>query len=167
MSRVVGSALVNRETDACWSVTCVEQHEGLALLEPGTTMTRVVVADNTNAFTGSADPDAYAASACAPDGELTLVVHHSPPAIVVGPTGCRVFPADGADHDCLRLTPGERLLLLSCAVFESMPEVLAKGIANIPTELATQDPDELLLEIFRELGHGAGAVIDRLPSGRR
>ena len=44
-----------------------------------------------------------------------------------------------------------------------MPEVLANGIANAPTDIATRDPDEPLLEIFRELRHGAGAVLDRLP----
>ena len=91
-----------------------------------------------------------------------LVVHHSPPAIVVGSTGCRALPADGANHDCVRLAPGERLLLLSCAAFEGMPEVLANGIADVPNGLVDQDPEDLLLEIFRELGHGAGAVIDRL-----
>jgi hypothetical protein len=82
---------------------------------------------------------------------------------VVGSAGCRTLPAAGAQRDCVRLDPGERLLLLSCAAFEAMPEVLANGIANGPTGLAAQDPDDLLLEIFRELGHGAGAVIDRLP----
>ena len=56
---------------------------------------------------------------------------------------------------------GERLLLLSCAAFEKMPEVLA-DIGTVPTELVRQDPENLLLEIFHDFGHGAGAVIDRL-----
>ncbi len=72
------------------------------------------------------------------------------------------MPAGGADRECVRLAPGERLLLLSCAAFEGMPEVLANGIANVPAHFTTQDPDDLLLEIFHELGRGAGAVIDRL-----
>ena len=162
MSRVVGSALLSTSADERWSVTCIEYPKGLALLQPGPGMTRVIVADSTNTFAGPTDPDAYSAAACTHDGELALVVHHSPPALVVGSTGCRTLPADGASRDCLRLAPGERLLLLSCAAFESMPEVLANGIANVPNDLATQDPDDLLLEIFHELGHGAGAVIDRL-----
>ena len=162
MSRVVGSALLNRKADESWSVTCIEYPRGLALLEPHPTMTRVIVADSTNTFAGPSDPDAYSAAACTRDGELALVLHHSPPALVIGSTGCRTLPAGGADRDRIRLAPGERLLLLSCAAFEGMPEVLANGIANVPSDLATQDPDDLLLEIFHELGRGAGAVIDRL-----
>lgn len=163
MSRVVGTALLNRRCDERWSVTCIEYPRGLALLEPGAKLTRVIVADSTNTFAGPDDPDAYAAAACTPDGELALVVHHSPPALVVGRAGCRTLPADGAAHECVRLAPGERLLLLSGAAFESMPQVLADGIGTIPTGLAHQDPEDLLLEIFHDLGHGAGAVIDRLP----
>jgi len=163
VSRVVGSALLNQKADERWSVTCIEYPKGLALLQPGPTMTRVIVADSTSTFAGPASPDAYSAAACTRDGELALVVHHSPPALVVGSTGCRTLPADGASRDCVRLAPGERLLLLSCAAFESLPKVLANGIANVRTDLADRDPEDLLLEIFRELGHGAGAVIDRLP----
>ena len=163
MSRVVGSALLNHKADECWSMTCIEYPKGLALLEPRPTMTRVIVADSTNTFAGPADPDAYSAAACTRDGEMALVVRNSPPALVIGSTGCRTLPAAGASRECVRLVPGERLLLLSCAAFESMPEVLANGIANVPAHLAGQDPDDLLLEIFHELGHGAGAVIDRLP----
>ena len=79
-----------------------------------------------------------------------------------GSTGCRTLPQQERSATAsgwLR----RRLLLLSCAAFEAMPEVLANGIANVPTDLAAQDPDDLLLEIFREARHGAGAVIDRLP----
>ena len=163
MSRVVGSALLNRRDDEPWSVTCIEYPRGLALLEPRPTMTRVIVADSTNTFAGPDDPDAYSAAACTRDGDLALVVHHSPPALVIGSTGCRTLPADGGCRDSVRLAPGERLLLLSCAAFEAMPEVLANGLGDDSTDLAGQDPEDLLLDIFRELGHGAGAVIDRLP----
>ncbi len=52
MSRVVGSALLNRKADERWSVTCIEYPRGLALLEPRPTMTRVIVADSTNTFAG-------------------------------------------------------------------------------------------------------------------
>ena len=162
MSRVVGDALLSQRTDERWSVTCVEYPKGLALMERTGPMTRVIVADSANTFAGPDDPDAYSAAACTPDGELALVVHHSPPALVVGSTGCRAEPAGGANSDCVRLAPGERLLLLSCAAFESMPEVLANGIGTVPAEFVAQDPETLLLEIFREFGHGAGAVIDRL-----
>lgn len=162
MNRVVGEALVSRRTEHNWSVTCVEYPRGLALLQCTGPMTRVVVADTAQALAGPADPDAYSAAVCTPDGELAVIVHHSPPAVVVGWTGSRAVPAGGMTSDCVRLAAGERLLLLSCAAFESMPEVLANGIGTVPTQLVARDPEDLLLEIFHELGHGAGAVIDRL-----
>ena len=136
---------------------------GPALLEPRTRMTRVVVTDNTGTFAWSADRDAYCTATATPDGELTLHVHHSPPATMVGATDCTVLPADGANHDCVRLAPADRPLLQPCAVVESMPELLANGIADAPTDLATWDLDELQLEIVRALRHGPGAVTDRLP----
>ena len=163
MNRVVGDALVSQRFDEQWSVTCVEYPKGLALLQRTDPMTRVIIADSANTFAGPDDPDAYSAAACTRDGEIALVVRQSPPALVVGPAGCRAVPADGATSDCVRLAAGERLLLLSCAAFEKMPEVLADGIGTVSTELMRQDPENLLLEIFHELGHGAGAVIDRLP----
>ena len=163
MNRVVGDALVSQRFDEQWSVTCVEYPKGLALLQRTDPMTRVIIADSANTFAGPDDPDAYSAAACTRDGEIALVVRQSPPALVVGPAGCRGVPADGATSDCVRLAAGERLLLLSCAAFEKMPEVLADGIGTVSTELMRQDPENLLLEIFHELGHGAGAVIDRLP----
>lgn len=162
MSRVIGSALLNQKADGRWSVTCIEYPKGLALLEPRPTMTRVVIADDTGTVAGPAGQDAYLAAACTRDGELALVAHHSPPALVISSTGCRILPEAGARRDCIRLVPGERLLLLSSAAFESMPEVLADGIANVPHDLATRHADDLLLEIFHDLGHGAGAVIDRM-----
>ncbi len=162
MNRVVGDALLSRRTDARWSVTCVEYPKGLALLQRTGPMTRVIVADSANTFAGPEDPDAYSAAVCTPDGELALVVHHSPPAIVVGSTGCRTRPAEGACRDCVRLNPGERLLLLSGAAFEALPPVLADGLSSSAADLAHCDPEDLLLEIFREVGHGAGAAIDHL-----
>ncbi len=162
MNRVVGDALVSRRIEDNWSVTCVEYPKGLALLQRTDPMTRVIIADSANTFAGPDDPDAYSAAVCTPDGEVALVVCQSPPALVVGPTGCRAVPAEGATSDCVRLAAGERLLLLSCAAFEKMPEVLADGIGAVPTELVRQDPEDLLLEIFHDFGHGAGAVIDRL-----
>ncbi len=162
MSRVVGEALLNRRTDERWRVTCVELPKGLALLQRTGPMTRVVVADSANTFAGPDDPDAYAAAVCTPEGELALVVRNSPPAIVVGPTGCMTRPAEGAGRDCMTLGAGERMLLLSAAAFESLPRVLCDNLTCAPDALAGRDPEDLLLEIFREVGRGAGAVIDCL-----
>ena len=147
VSRVVGSALINRRSDERWSVTCIEYRSGLALLL-GPALTRVIVADSTHTFAGPHDSHSHSAAVCTRDGELALVVHHSPPALVLGRTACRTLPADGARCECVPIDPGERLRLLSSAAFESMPEVLANGIANVPTDLDTQNP-----EILEQLDH--------------
>ncbi len=162
MSRVVGDALLSRRAEDNWCVTCVEYPKGLALLQRTDPMTRVIIGDRASTLAGPDDPDAYSAAVCSPGGEVALVVHQSPPALLVGPTGCRAVPADGASSDCVRLAVGERLLLLSCAAYEKMPAVLADGIGTVPTELVRREPEILLLEIFRDFGYGAGAVIDRL-----
>lgn len=164
MNRVVGDALLSRRSDERWSVTCVELPKGLAVLERNGPMTRVIVADSSTTVAGPHDPDAYAAAVCTPDGELALVVHNSPPAIVVGASECSTRPAEGAGRDCLCLDPGQRLLLLSAAAFESLPRILADSLTSAPDDLARRNPEDLLLEIFREVGRGAGAAIDRLPA---
>lgn len=166
VTRLAEAALLRSHRDERWAVTCLEFPKGLAELARDGEVMCVVIADDPRSGFPRDDPDAYSAVACTPDGELALVVHHSPPAIVVGPTGCRTSPADGLGRDCLRPAGGERLLLLSCAAFDQMPEVLADAIHTSPSTLLEQDPQDLLERIFRNVEHGAGAVIDRLPLPR-
>lgn len=163
VSRVVGDAIVHRESSGCWTWTSLECSRGLARLEMKGHLTQIVVADTGDAVAGLDEPPAFAAAACTCDGELVVVTRGAPPAIVLGPAGCRTAPADGSVRDSMFPQPGERFLLLSCAAFENMPDVLAKGIEQCPTDLIEQDPEELLLAIFEGLAQGAGAVIDRQP----
>ena len=61
----------------------------------------------------------------------------------------------------LRLGPDEALLLLSSAVFEEMPQVLAHVMHGHPDELLAADPGAFLNDIFEQTGSGAGAMISR------
>jgi hypothetical protein len=160
ISRVVDTALVRRDGNAHWAVTLIEHPGGLAVLRRDGPLHRVIVADAPLARADSGCPDAYSAATWTPDGDLALVVRLSPPGLVLSPTSCGTAPGGGADRDCIRPAPGDRVLLLSCAAFDRVPEVLAQGVAHPPT-LIEQDAEELLLEIFRDIGRGAGAVIDR------
>jgi hypothetical protein len=162
ISRVVDTALVRRDGDALWAVTLIEHAGGLAVFRQDGPLHRVIVADSPRVPADSGSPDSYSAATWTPDGDLALVVRLSPPGLVVSPTSCATTPGGGADRDCIRPTPGDRVLLLSCAAFDRVPEVLAQGVAHPPT-LLEQDPEKLLLEIFRDIGCGAGAVIDRRP----
>lgn len=163
MSHVVGDAIVHQMVNDQWSVTSVECPKGLARLHLNRGVTQVVVADTSDALAGLDEPSAFAAAACTSDGELVVMSRHSPPAIVIGPTGCRISPAGGADWDSVFPDTTQRFLLLSCSAFENMSEALVDGMTHSPTALVEQDPEELLLAIFEGLGHGAGAVIDRQP----
>lgn len=89
------------------------------------------------------------------------MTRRSPPAIIVGAHGCRTTPTGGADRDSEFPEEGQRLLMLSCSAFETMPQALVEAMTSCPSTLIDRDPEELLLAIFADLGHGAGAVIDR------
>lgn len=166
VTRIVGDALLHTEVNTGWTVTSLECSRGLARLDLRRGLTQVVIADTGDAVAGLDEPAAFAAAACTHDGEVVVVARRSPPAIVLGPDGCRTTPSDGAGHETQYPQPGERLLLLSSSAFENMPDVLATGMNRSPATLIERDPQELLLEIFADLGCGAGAVIDRRPDHR-
>lgn len=164
VSRIVGDTLVHTQSCTGWELTSLEGSRGLARLEVRRDRTRIVVADTGDVVAGVDEPFAFSAVACTSDGELVVTTRRAPPAIMLGASGCRTTPADGSARDSTFPEPGERFLLLSCAAFENMPDVLAKGIKQSPSDLIAQDPQDLLLAIFADRSHGAGAVIDRRPA---
>lgn len=162
VSRVVDSALVRSVVGDTWTVTCVEYPYGVVRLDSGPGLTQVVVGDEVGTETDDVRPGPYAAASCTADGELVLVVRAAPPAIAVTPEACRTRPCDGAVRDSEFPQEGARLILLSCAVLEAVPDVLVDGVNGVaPGRLATQDPQSLLIELVGGAGCGAGAVIDR------
>lgn len=164
VSRVVGAALVRTVSHTRWTVTCVEYPYGVVLLEPGSRLTRVVIGDHVGSVASGNREESFAAAAWTGDGELLVAVRAAPPAIVVDGRTCRTRPGDGASHDTEVVRDGERLILLSCAVFEAVPEVLVDGVNGAATgRLATQDPESLLLDLVGGAACGAGVIIDHHP----
>lgn len=165
-SHAVGAGLVRIARTSRWTITCVEYAYGVVRLERSPGLTQVVVGECVERE-GSSDLEAsYVAAACTHDGELLVVVRSAPPGLVVSPTSCRTRPGDGASQDVEVPTAGERLILLSCAVFESVPDVLVEGVNGDPaTRLATQDAETLLVSLVGGAGRGAGVVIDHHTGG--
>ncbi len=165
-SHVVDSALVRRSRGARWTVTCVEYPYGVVRLDGGAGLTQVVVGDHIGSVEATQRVESYAAAACTTDGELLVAVRAAPPAIAVSTTACRTRPCDGADHDSEFPGAGERLILLSCAVFEAVPEVLVDGVNGAASGvLATRDAESLLIDLVGGAACGAGAIIDHHPGG--
>jgi len=161
----VGAALVRTVSDRQWTVTCVEYPYGVVRLEQRAWVTQVVVGDGVGSVESQRSEESFAAAACTVEGELLVAVRSAPPAIVVGAEACRIRPSEGATHDSAFPDPGERLILLSCAVFESVPDVLVDGVNGAwSSELSMQDPESLLLTLLGEGARGAGVIIDRHPS---
>ena len=77
------------------------------------------------------------------------------------PQGLRRAPEVPGSDEWLHLGPDEALLLLSSAVFEEMPHVLAHALHGHPDELLAADPGTFLTDIFEQTGSGAGAMISR------
>lgn len=142
-----------------WTVTLVECPDGLANVSTSHGVTRVFVADLPVA--GSTETSAYAAAACTPDGDALVLSRQAPPALLVAAHGLRRAPEVPGSDEWLNLGPDEALLLLSSAVFEEMPHVLAHVLHGHPDELLGADPGTFLTDIFEQTGSGAGAMISR------
>lgn len=165
VSRVVGEALVRTTSDHQWTVTCMEYPYGVVRLDRRSRLTQVVVGDRVGSMGASGEVEPFAAAACTVDGELLVAVRSAPPAIVVGTGGCRTRPSGGAPHDSEFPGAGERLILLSCAAFEAVPDVLVDGVSGAQSSrLATQDPETLLTALLGGAARGAGVIIDHHPT---
>lgn len=161
------SALVRTMRDGRWTISCVEYPYGVVRLERSPRFTRVVVGDHVGPAGFPDRVESFAAAACTSEGELLVALHAAPPALVTSSAACRTRPRDGADHDAEFPGEGERLILLSCAVFEAVPDVLVDGVNGLASNrLATQDPESLLIDLVGGAACGAGAIIDHAPRVR-
>lgn len=160
-SHVVDSGLLRTMSSALWTVTCAEYPYGVVRLENGPRLTQVVVGDDVGPGGDGDRPVPFAAASCTAEGEVVVVVRAAPPAIAVTAESCWTRPHDGAERDSAFPQDGERLILLSCAVFEAVPDVLVDGVNGVASgRLATDDPESLLIELVGGVGCGAGAIID-------
>ncbi|WP_156996409.1 hypothetical protein [Knoellia aerolata] len=163
-SRLVDTALVRTASDPRWTVTCVEYPYGVVRLERKARLTQIVVGDHVGSSESLQRGESFAAAACTADGELLVAVRAAPPAIVVNRHACRTRPCDGAAHDTEFPAAGERLILLSCAVFEAVPDVLVDGVNGVASgRLTTQDPESLLIDLVGAAACGAGVIVDHHP----
>ncbi len=146
-----------------WRVTTVESRRGCARATLRGSRIEVLVGEPAGrADNGVGSCSAFVLVSCAPTGSASVTAREAPPAIVVTPAGPRVTPADAGVTSLERLAPGERLLVLSSASFDEMPELLADLLCTTPDRLLVSDPAELLAALFGATGQGAGALIERL-----
>lgn len=146
-----------------WRVTSVESRRGCARTTVQDGRVEVLVGERARrADKGVGLCAAFVMVACSPAGEAAVTARAAPPAIVVTPAGPRVTPADAGVTAVEQLQVGERLLVLSSASFDEMPELLADLLCTTPDRLLVANPAELLATLFETTGQGAGALIERL-----
>ncbi len=145
-----------------WLVTAIECTDGVARVGTMGAITDVVVADCS--CHGELDPDCFTAAACTPEGEVLVVTRQSPPALLVTRDEKRTAPTAPLEQELIRMTGDDRLLILSPALLEAMPEVLARSLHATTADLLTAEPTRLLGEIFENVGAGSGVIISRESS---
>ena len=146
-----------------WMVTTLESRQGFARVTRSHGLTEVVVGETGTTVQDAGAAFAHASVTCTPGGHATVLAREAPPAILVTLSEHRTSPAEPGSATLERLTPGERLVVLSSAAFEEMPELLADLLCNDPVRLLASPAAELLLSIFEVVGKGAGAIIERSP----
>jgi hypothetical protein len=153
-----------------WRVTTAESRRGCARITSRGDHTEVLVGERARAVDRDGGPcNAFVTVSCLASGAAAVRARQAPPAIVVTPGGPRVTPADAGSSSLEHLEPGDRLLVLSSASFDEMPELLADLLCTTPDRLLVSHPPDLLHALFEATGQGAGALIERLtdhdPSG--
>jgi hypothetical protein len=158
--QVAGSAIIRTSRGVGdWTIWAVEQLGGIARVEERRGLTEIVIAD----APASTEPTAsgIAAIACTLDGGAFLMCNQAPPALLIEAHGCRTAPAGPDGRELVQLGAEARLLLVSASVLEARPEALAKSLREPGRRLLHCDPVDLLARLFREVHHGAGAVVGR------
>ena len=165
-THLAGSGLVRIAQTSRWTLTCVEYSYGVVRLARSGGVTQVVVGERAEHDQLATLEESFVAAACTDEGELLVAVRAAPPALVVTRSSCRTWPRDGSTRNSQFPAPGERVILLSCAVFESVPDVLVDGVnGSSGADLATQDAESLLVSLVGGAERGAGVVIDHHPWG--
>ena len=108
-----------------WTVTTLESRQSFARVTRRHGLTEVVVGERGTAAGDSDTSFAHTSVTCTPGGHATVLAREAPPAILVTLSGHRTSPAEPGSASLERLSPGERLVVLSSAEFEEMPELMA------------------------------------------
>jgi hypothetical protein len=150
--------------DGCaWDVTMLQQAAALAFVDRHDGQLVVTVGDRT------ADEDlvddtppggpCHTAVVCRDDGEVLVRSCAAPPALLVTASDVHLVPETPGVAGVDRLCPGDRLLVLSAAAYETLPASLVTLLRALPTRLLHSDPALLLETLFAEIPVGSGALI--------
>lgn len=137
----------------------MEAVRGVARVERRGPVLEIVVADiNPELPEGL---ESFAAVALTAEGDALLTVHHAPPALLASGSTRRTTPEGGCGNELVRCGSGDRIVLLSAAAYDAMPECLGRALHDTPDGLRALPAGQLLQEVLAEVGAGAGVVIDR------
>jgi hypothetical protein len=145
-----------------WQITAIECQRGLARVDSHDPhLTEIVVADLPPGR--ASGRDCFTAVACTDDGEALVMSRQAPPALLVTRSGQWPVPGHGEGQELIRIDGDQRLLILSAAAFDALPESLGRTLHGPPSIVLDADPFTLLHSLFREIGAGSGAIIGRYP----
>jgi len=171
MTTTLASHLLHREprrvSAAGFTVVVHEGAARAARAVPGEGRVCVLVADPSVASPMATDlPGAFPSSStsvwCHADGSIRVRATWAPPALLVRAGRTLMVPETPGSPGTAWLARGERLLVLSSAAFEAVPEAMVRLLHEGPERLLAADPVDLLDEIFRDAPDGGGAVVTRM-----
>ena len=129
VTQVLDAGLVRTQGEySGWTVTTIESSHGLARVKSHDNVTEIFVGETCDSGPTNSDPcRAFSAAACTPDGDALVLTREAPPAILVTTASYHTSPADPGTRSLEHLEVGERLVMLSSASFEDMPDLLAEA----------------------------------------
>lgn len=143
-------------------------HEGAqqARIVPGTDRLCVVVADQGTCPPMAADLPVAAPAASTTvwvhaDGSLSVRASWGPPALLVRGERVVMLPEVPGTTGQAVLHPGDRLIVLSSAAYESAPQEIVRLLHEDPPGLAHAEAGDLLGNLLAQVPGGGGAVITR------
>jgi hypothetical protein len=142
-------------TGSAWLVATWQGVPGLTQVRQAASGTRLEVGDA--AVPGSARTQVLLRE----DGGVFVRASVTPPALFVTTSTARTVPAVPGVPERVQLDVGDRLLLLSADALDALPESLAQVLAELPAQVGSRSPVELLRSLFGFPPVGSGAVAMR------
>lgn len=170
MTTTLAPHLQHREprwvTAAGFSVVLHEGAARAARAVPGPGRVGIIVADPGVASPMATDlagafPSSSTSVWCHADGSIQVRATWAPPTLLIRVGRTEMVPETPGSPGTARLARGDRLLVLSSAAFEAVPEAMVRLLHEGPERLLAADPVDLLEELFRDAPDGGGAVVTR------
>ncbi|WP_404386965.1 hypothetical protein [Humibacillus xanthopallidus] len=162
--------------DARWEVTVLKQPGGFAEVTRSADAVVVCVGDHEGS--GGEDdrhaPDGHGPCCttvrCGGGGRVIVTALAAPPVLLVGSTRTVLVPSTPSEAGTAVVEPGERLLVLSAAAFDTLPPALVSVLRELPHRVLNTSPVSVLETVFSEIPIGCGALISPVhldtPSSR-